>query len=933
MKGPDDKKSFSLWKKIKETETFKQLEEDVKSMSDGLKDIKQRPSSANESSQTEGFKQVDDSVTEDGRQSKTAVDTGQESDRPAVTRKNRKDQADKKEKLISFGKKAFHYFDISYGVIKSLAIFFIVLAVLGLAFVGGTGVGYFASLVYGREIPPHEEMESEVTSVSSKSTIFYGTGEVLSDVRSDLKRTPIPLEEMSPHVLEAVIATEDEYFMEHKGIVPKAIARALIQEFAGSPVTSGGSTLTQQLIKQQLLTNETSFERKANEIMLAMRLEDTMEKEEILEAYMNVSPFGRNNRGENIAGVQEAARGIFGVNASELTVPQAAFLAGLPQSPISYSPYTQYGEIKEDLSAGIERQQNVLFFMYRGGFLTKEEYEEAKNYDITQDFINRENVEENKQAFLYDSVELEAREILMELAAEEAGLTMAEIRENDELYNQYYEDADQELRMNGYNIYTTVHKNIHDAFQRVAAEHGDKLGSPRDVYWTDEETGEDYHMVEHVENGSVLLDNASGRVIAFVGGVNYDENQVNHAFHTRRQPASTLKPLIVFGPALELGVITPASMIKDSEVEVPDGESGTHKPTNVGATTNRWMTARESLAVSQNIPATKIFMEMYKKHDLRPFLRNAGLGPESIPDSDFNNASLAIGGVKYGTTVLEMAGAFSSIANSGTHVEPFLIERIETKGGDVIFEHEQASAEVFSPETAFLLQDMLRDTNDTGTARGTEDRLNFEADIISKTGTSNKNLDVWYLASTPEVTLASWMGYDNKIKFNDLRTENGQYPALRNRIFWAHLMNALHDTNPTIIGADATFQKPDTVVEEEVLAATGMKPGKVELPDGSTTNISGDTRKEFFNKKFVPGTTTYDFGIYAKDNELEDFWKGFDRSHSDQDSNDEDNSDSNENEENEDEGSDNSENNESNEEETNDNNESNDEEAPEEERE
>ncbi|WP_277630253.1 transglycosylase domain-containing protein [Atopococcus tabaci] len=920
MKGSDDKKSFSLWKKIKETETFKQLEEDVKSMSDGLKDIKKHPSSANESSQTEGSQQTDDSVAVDNRQSETVVSTEQDSNQAGVTRKNRKDQTAKKEKLISFGKKAFHYFDISYGVIKSLAIFFIVLAVLGLAFVGGTGVGYFVSLVYGREIPPHEEMESEVTSVSSKSTIFYGTGEVLSDVRSDLKRTPIPIDEMSPHVLEAVVATEDEYFMEHKGIVPKAIARALIQEFAGSPVTSGGSTLTQQLIKQQLLTNETSFERKANEIMLAMRLEDTMEKEEILEAYMNVSPFGRNNRGENIAGVQEAARGIFGVNASELTVPQAAFLAGLPQSPISYSPYTQYGEIKEELSAGIERQKNVLFFMYRGGYLTKEEYEEAKNYDITQDFINRENAEENKQAFLYDSVELEAREILMELAAEEAGLTMAEIRENDELYNQYYEDADQELRMNGYNIYTTVHKNIHDAFQRVAAEHGDKLGSPRDVYWTDEETGEDYHMVEHVENGSVLLDNASGRVIAFVGGVNYDENQVNHAFYIKRQPASTLKPLIVFGPALELGVITPASMIKDSEVEVPSGSGKPHKPRNVGATTNRWMTARESLAVSQNIPATKIFMEMYKKHDLKPFLRNAGLGPDSFPDNVFNYASLAIGGAGQ-ASVLEMAGAFSSIANSGTHVEPFLIERIETKGGDVIFEHEQASAEVFSPETAFLLQDMLRDTNDTGTARGTEERLNFEADIISKTGTSNDNRDVWYLASTPEVTLASWMGYDNKIKFNDLRTENGQYPALRNRIFWAHLMNALHETNPTIIGANATFQKPDTVVEEEVLAATGMKPGKVELPDGSTTNISGETRKEFFNKKFVPGTTTYDFGIYAKDSELKDFWKGFDRSDSDQDSN------------NEDEGSDNSENNEANEEETNGNNESNNEEAPEEERE
>lgn len=885
MKGPEGNNQFSLWKKIKETDTFKKLEEDVKAMTDGFKDDQNQDMStepsestfetANTESTNEPVRQSEinaiesDSGSDDRKKDEESIDNEQldQSD----SRASRKEQNDVKSKAILFGKKFLHFFDIGYGVVKSLIIFFIVLLVLGVAFVGGTGAGYFASLVHGREIPPYPEMESEVTTVTSKSTIYYGTGEVLSDLRSDLKRTPISIEDMSPNVLNAMIATEDEYFMEHEGIVPKAIARALFQEFSGAEMTSGGSTLTQQLVKQQILTNETSFERKANEIMLAMRLEDTMEKDEILEAYMNVSPFGRNNKGENIAGIQEAARGIFGVDASELTVPQAAFLAGLPQSPIAYSPYNQYGEIREDHSAGLNRQRNVLFFMYREGYLTETEYEEARNYDITQDFISSENLERNDQSFLYDSVAEEARNILLELAVAEDGLTMADLNENEELYEQYWNEADQDLRVGGYNIQTTVHKNLHETMEQVAHEHRNDLGAPRDVTWTNSETGEESHWVENVENGSVLLDNASGRILGFVGGVDYESNQNNHALDRRRQPASTLKPLIVYGPALELGLITPATLIMDSEVEVPHWENGrlsTHTPRNVGPTTNQWMTAREALSVSQNIPATKIFMGMYNDYDLKPFLRNAGFGPEAFPDEVFSYPSLAIGGAG-NTTVLEMVSAFSSIANSGDHVDPFLIERIETKDGELVFEHEQATTEVYSPKTAFLLQDMLRDTVDTGTARGIEDRLNFSADIISKTGTSNDYHDIWYLASTPQVTLGSWIGYDTPA---DLRVGHSRHPSIRNRYFWAELMNAVYEVNPTIVGTDLAFQQPEGVVEESVLASTGMKPGRVELPGGSTTNISGSTVTEYFNNEFVPGTTTYDFSIMATDEELATFW-------------------------------------------------------------
>src|SRR5690625_1868641 len=292
-------------------------------------------------------------VTGDDLDGVPSVETAEEEQEEA-----REDEGGK-ETLTPF-ERFLRGFDLFYEVSKRVLFILVILLVIGVALVGGAGAGFFASLVEGKEIPPFEEMESEITDVTVSSRMYYAGGELISDLRSDLKRTPVPLQNISPYIIDALIATEDEYFYEHQGIVPKAIGRALYQEFSGSTITSGGSTLTQQLVKQQILTDEVSFERKANEILLALRLENAMSKEEILEAYLNVSPFGRNNQGNNIAGIQEAAQGIFGVPASDVTLPQAAFIAGLPQSPITYAPYNQYGQIKENLDAGINRQKDVL---------------------------------------------------------------------------------------------------------------------------------------------------------------------------------------------------------------------------------------------------------------------------------------------------------------------------------------------------------------------------------------------------------------------------------------------------------------------------------------------------------------------------------------------------------------------------------------------
>lgn len=795
-----------------------------------------------------------------------------------MSSENNEKQSHSNETTEKTQKGILYYFDIFYRVSKSLIVLFIaILLVLG-SLGAGTAIGYFASLVHGSEIPEYEEMEQQINDVNLKSTMFYAGGEEISDLRSDLIRTPVDLEDISPLLIDAMIATEDEYFYEHDGIVPKAVARALVQDLSEAESATGGSTLTQQLIKQQIIGDEVTHERKANEILLAMRIENHLEKDEILEAYLNVSPFGRNNKGENIAGVQEAAQGLFGVSASEVNLPQAAFIAGLPQSPIAYSPYTQHGELKENLETGINRQRNVLFYMYREGVITEEEYQEAREYDITAYFQSREEMDYDDMSFAYDLGEREARRILFNQLLEEDGITSEDLQENEDLRTEYTERADNALRNGGYRIYTTIDQEIHSALEQTVAEQRDSLGHAREVTWTDD-NGETHTESYPVQIGGSLIENSTGRVIAFVGGRDYDESQYNMAFDSRRQPGSAIKPLTVFGPALAEGIITPATIIPDTEVAVPhyaDGVLGEHTPTNYGATTNDWRSARHWLMTSQNIPATKIYMEMVNDDsvDVESYARRMGIDEEAISSQEFYNPATALGGVDGGASVTEMVGAYAAIANGGVHNEPYVIERIETNSGDVVYEHELDGTEVWDAQTNFLLLDMLRDVHSSeGTASGMMSQLNFDTDLFSKTGTSNDSRDLWYIGGTPEVTFGTWIGYDDQRL--GLQHDFGIHPSQRNRNMWANLMNSVHSSNPDIVGADASHGgPPEGVTEQSVLNETGMRPGTVDLPGGGSRSISGSTHTEYFASSNVPGTTTYDFALGATDEELAEFWGG-----------------------------------------------------------
>lgn len=282
---------------------------------------------------------------------------------------------------------------------------YIIIFLLGMMGVG-MAFGYLASQIDSVKVPSKESLVKQVNAISRISQLNYSDNSIIAPIDSDLLRTPVPKEAISDNIKNALVSTEDENFREHKGVVPKAVFRATLASILGLGESSGGSTLTQQLVKQQVIGDAPTFKRKSKEIIYALALERYLSKDDILSDYLNVSPFGRNNKGQNIAGIGEAARGIFGVEPKDLTIPQAAFLAGLPQSPIVYSPYLSTGQLKTDqeMVYGIKRQQHVLYNMYREGMLSKQDYESYKAYPIKQDFKQPESVASNNHDYLYYSI-------------------------------------------------------------------------------------------------------------------------------------------------------------------------------------------------------------------------------------------------------------------------------------------------------------------------------------------------------------------------------------------------------------------------------------------------------------------------------------------------------------------------------------------------
>lgn len=772
-----------------------------------------------------------------------------------------------KEKLI-------FAFNIAFNVVSKLFLWLILALILAGIFAGGAGIGYFAHLVKDTEPPSKEEMTTKLNQYDQQSVLFYGDGNPIAKIQTDVVRNVTTLDQVSPYIIDGFIATEDEYFYEHPGIVPKAILRAGLETlFTGSG--TGGSTITQQLVKQQLLTDDVTFFRKANEILLALRVDKYFSKDEILTSYLNISPFGRNNSGENIAGINAAAEGIFGVSAKDVNLNQAAFLAGLPQDPYSYTPYEQTGQVRPDLEAGVNRMKEVLYRMYRAKKIDKTEYEDALTYDITKDFTPGKPTTVARQSYLYQAVMNAAIERLMLINIEKDGASWKQVWADVDWYNEYYFAAEQELKTSGYKVYSTIDKEIYDQLQVSAKEYEDQLGATYDGVYTDPETGENTYYVEKVQTGMVVIDNASGKVLGFVAGTDYDNNQIDHAFKMRRSPGSTIKPLAVYGPAIENNIITPSSIIPDTAFVQTFEDGSTWAPTNYGNTiSNNYLTARVALYRSDNLPAVKIYKTMQDKGiNIIDYLEKMGFNTvDSYTEEDTGNLAFAIGGVTTGPTVFEETRAFTTFANGGYYRNGHLIEKIEDGAGNVLFEENAEPVKVFNEDSNYLMIDMLRDTFTEGTGRTANANKTVPGDWIAKSGISENSKDVWFLASTPSITIGSWIGYDSRYAQYTIDINDGfDRESVRSQIYWAKIVNDLYAIRPEIFGTDRTFDQPSSVVKAKILEQTGTQPGIAQV-SGYQIQMTGPLREDLFKASKGAPKLDMNFMIGATDDEVAHFW-------------------------------------------------------------
>lgn len=739
---------------------------------------------------------------------------------------------------------------IIFGVFQSLTAFIIVLLLLLAALGVGIGAGYFAYLVEDTEMPTKEILQTELGNITETSKLVYADNSEISKIQTDLMRTTVPSDQISPLLKTAIISTEDEYFEEHKGYVPKAVLRALFSEATGIG-SSGGSTLTQQLVKQQLLTDETTFKRKANEILLAAQVEKYFSKNEIISTYLNVSPFGRNNKGQNIAGVQEAAKGIFGVNAKDVTLPQAAFIAGLPQSPITYSPYTNTGALKEDLSAGLNRKDIVLFSMYRENKITKEQYDEAKAYDLTKDFLPQQVAEQNDREYLYYTVMNEATKIVTKQLADK---DKADLTDGD-TYDAYYQKAQQTIQNKGYTIHSTIDKNIYAAMQAGVQNYG---------YLLDDGTA------TQVETGNVLMDNKTGRIYGFVGGRNYLQNQNNHAFDTERQAGSSIKPVLVYGPAIDMGLVGSESRVSDYATTWQEGANAGEKivnATNEGS--NTFQTIRESLEWSNNIPAYHLYQDVLNNGGSKQYAYDSYLAKMNYPA----NANWGVESAPLGTidvTTLQQTNGFQALANGGVYQEGYLIDSITDNAGNVIYKHEEKPVRIYSEAAASIMNDMMRSVLTTKITTSFKDdiaSLNSDlgqADWVGKTGTTNEYRDSWLIVSTPAITISSWTGHDDNTAMNSrARIRSSQYLA--------NLINQVYQADPTIFGTRDKFELSSDVMKKKVAAFTGQTAGKVTV-DKKTIETPNNTVESLWAKN-GPEKSTFKFGVGGTDKDYEDYWK------------------------------------------------------------
>lgn len=640
-------------------------------------------------------------------------------------------------------------------------------------------VGTLAAFLVGcvRSMPRFDPTILETPN--STSTVYAADGQPFTRLHAEENRLPVDLEKIPRHLQEAFIATEDVRFYQHIGIDFKAIARAAWRILTHQSF-EGGSTITQQLVKNAFLTQERSLTRKVQEALLAIQVERRFTKDQILEMYLNEIYF---NHGAY--GVQAASKTFFGKDVSDLTLAEAALLAGVTKNPARYSPLVS-------MDAAKARQAIVLDNMVRAGFISQEEADKAKAEKIK--IVPPKGSQHPAPYFIDYVISTLVKELTPKLGSEKA------------VYDAIYRG--------GLHIYTTI-----DPEMQKVAENALAAGLPQ---------GEkDENGLLQPQGALVALDPTSGAVRAMVGGRNYQETKFNRAVQALRQPGSAFKPF-VYTTALAEGW-SPGSVLDDAPVEYRDGSGKIWAPDNYNHSFRGLTTLRVAIENSINVVAVKL---MEKVGVDRVIAMAEKMGISSLVKSGARNdrqLALALGGMTAGVSPLEMAGAYSVLANGGFRVEPHPITMVKDSNGNVLWEEKVSRTPVLSPQVSYLMTDMLKGV----IARGTGGSAAVAGrPAAGKTGTTSENNDVWFVGYTPDLVAAVWIGSDAKEQGRrTYLSRHGIGSGLPARIWGNFIRSALaqvpaHD-----------FVRPGGLVPVTICKKSGLLPSNICPPEELITEL------------------------------------------------------------------------------------------------
>ncbi|HEX9062849.1 MAG TPA: PBP1A family penicillin-binding protein, partial [Clostridia bacterium] len=601
------------------------------------------------------------------------------------------------------------------------------------------------------------------------SVVYDSKNNVIGEIKGSENRVWVSDKEVPKYLKDAFVAIEDERFYDHPGVDFKRVFGAVINLFNPKGKTYGGSTITQQVIKNLTGKDQFSLKRKVQEQWEAIQLEKRLEKWQILELYMNVIYMG----GRNYYGVQQASKAYYGKDVKDLDLAECASLAGITNLPGRYAPVSTEGRKHNK-----DRQMLVLKKMLDLGKISRDEYDKAIAEELK--FTDSEQVSKqgSSQSYYVDKVIMDVKKDLMNKSGMSEQLAL------------------QTIYSGGLKIYTSMDSDVQKAMDAVYKD---------DKYFpiVNKKAG-------HPQSGMAILD-TTGHIVALYGGYGQKNADMilNRATQIERQPGSSFKPIAVYGPAVNERIITAATVYDNAPAHLL-GDNKPAYPRNYETGSFKGLTTiRDAIRDSVNVVAAKVWLDLGAQKSLE-YLKKDG-----IPRDNEGHLSIAMGGLNKGVCPLDMAGAYVPFVNKGVYVEPSSYTKVLDKEGNVLLEKKQKTTKVYDETAAFIMESMMRDVCRLGTAAGEADGIKFgllqdgEMDTAGKTGTTSDMKDKWFVGYTPYYVAATWYGYD---KPTTLQGEEYNQ-ALK---IWYAVMRKVHENKKPL-----KFQVPDGVIQKDICIYSG----------------------------------------------------------------------------------------------------------------